>query len=260
MSSKIKSKDTKVNTTMNKDTKVEKATKKTKEVKVEEVEEDDDDDEYTEEDDDEDEDEEDEDDEDENDEGDNEDNLNSEEKNELKDIKDKRDKKEKPTFDQLMKDIESNRTKVQANNVIIEKLLKDIKAAEKENQTLDKQNGKMFALLPKAHEESVNKARKEKKKRTNTSRKGILEPLPVPPIFAKFLDVKETDLIDRTKIMSLLSNKFKELGLKQGQKTILDKKTAKIFGLEEGHIIEFKQFHSFISSIYKSEKPNEVQI
>ena len=46
------------------------------------------------------------------------------------------------------------------------------------------------------------------------------------------------------------NSKFIELGLKKGQEVELDKKTAKKFGLKEGHVIGFTEFQRFIADQY----------
>ena len=60
---------------------------------------------------------------------------------------------------------------------------------------------------------------------------------------------------------SLLSNKFNELKLRQGQNIHLDKTTSKLFGKEENYIIEFKYFQRFLKEVYESEhKQTEVNL
>jgi hypothetical protein len=58
----------------------------------------------------------------------------------------------------------------------------------------------------------------------------------------------------------LLNNKFKELGLKKGQETILDKKTAKLFGVDEGHVIKFQECQKFLANIYEKENPKSTEV
>jgi hypothetical protein len=175
-------------------------------------------------------------------------------------VKEKPPKKEKPTFKQVIDELD--RLQLEEKKILLEltDLNKKVKALETQKASNDRLVNKQVALLPKAHEEAVNKARKEKKKRTNSSRSGILKPHPVPPVLVNFIGLKEGTELERPKVMGLLSNKFKELGLKKGQDTILDKKTAKIFGYEEGHVIGFKEFQTFLKGIYDSAKTNEVAL
>ncbi len=171
---------------------------------------------------------------------------------------DVKEKKEKQTFESIVKDIRDLRSQIVINNDKIKELKKDIKEFDKSSMICEKQINKLLIIIDKAHEDSLNKARKEKKKRTNSARKGILEPLPVPPILAKFLNIPETELLPRTTLMSKLNDVFKERNLKDGQKTTLDKKTADELGVETGKVIEFKTIHQFISSYYK--KPQDTKI
>lgn len=124
-----------------------------------------------------------------------------------------------------------------------------------------KQKNKYFMLLSKAYQDDINKVRKERKKKSN-NKSGILAEHPIPPILQKFLGLPEDTLMIRPKVFSLLNNKFKELGLKHGQDTILDKKTAKIFGVNEGYVIEFVKCQKFLAEIYEkaNSKNNHVDL
>jgi hypothetical protein len=175
-------------------------------------------------------------------------------------VKEKQPKKEKPTFKQIHDELE--RLHAEEKKILVEltNLNKQVKALEVQKASNDRLVNKQVALLPKAYEEGINKARKEKKKRTNNARSGILREAPIPELLIKFLDLKEGTLLARPSVASRLNNKFKDLGLKKGQDTILDKKTAKIFGLEEGHVIRFTQVQTFLKEIYDKEKTNEVAL
>jgi hypothetical protein len=180
-----------------------------------------------------------------------------------KESKDKKDKLKKYTHKELTTELISNeekiselKTKLVEHEDAINIITRDINARRRANL-------KFIKLLDKAHEEGLNKARKEKKKRNVTQNSGILKNKPIPPVLIKFLDIKsDVTELPRTKVMSLLNNKFKELGLKQGQHTFLDKQTAKIFGKEEGFKIEFNYFQRFLKNIYEEAegKSNEVSL
>jgi hypothetical protein len=170
--------------------------------------------------------------------------------------------KQKPTFDGCFTEMDAiNKEELKLNSEVNE-LNKLLDSKVKQLKALQRQRNKLFNLLPKAYEDGCNKARKEKKRRTNASRSGILKESAIPPVLMKFLELKEGTLLSRPKVFSLLNNKFKELGLKKGQDTILDKKTAKLFGLEEGHKIEFKMCQTFLANLYNAEKAksNEVSL
>jgi len=175
-------------------------------------------------------------------------------------IKDKKEKKEKPTFDEVYKEIDIlSKEEIQIDNEIIE-LHKQLNIKEKQKLANKKQRNKLLNLLPKAYEDGCNKARKEKKKRTNSGKNGILKEVLVPPLLIKFLNLPEGTQLMRPKVFSLLNKKFIELGLKKGQSTILDKKTAKIFSVDEGYEIEFDKCQSFLAKIYNDAKPKPTDI
>ena len=125
------------------------------------------------------------------------------------------------------------------------------KIKEIKRKSIKKQKGKLYSLLPKAHIEVINKAKKEKKKRVNTSSNGILKMKCIPVHLCNFIGLAPDTLISRPKLFSALNNKFKELGLKSGQLTILDKETATIFGKEEGHVIKFNEAQKFLADQFK---------
>lgn len=163
-------------------------------------------------------------------------------------------KKEKPkklSHKELTTELIANEEKIQVIKEAISKHEDILKTIISEQNALRRTNLRLIKQLDKAHEDDVNKARKEKKKRNVTQDSGILKNKPIPPVLIKYLDLKQDTELPRTKVMSLLNNKFKELGLKKGQDTILDKKNAKIFGKDEGYIIEFKYFQRFLKNVYE---------
>lgn len=173
------------------------------------------------------------------------------------------EKKEKPkklTHEEILNDI--NKV-LESENVLeseISELEKTLASKIKLRTTYRKSKNKLIGLLPKAYIDGLNKARKEKKKRTNNSKSGILAEHPVPPVLLKFLNLPDSTLLMRPKVFSLLNNKFKELGLKKGQDTILDKKTAKLFGVEEGHVIKFQECQKFLANIYEKANTKSTEV
>lgn len=179
--------------------------------------------------------------------------------------KNKKDKKEKSSkkllFDDIMKEINIILEEESKLETEIVELDKTLILKTKKKSVLRKEKNKLINLLPKAFIDGCNKAVKERKKRTNTSRSGILKENPVPPILIKFFGLKDDTLLPRPKVFHLLNEKFKDLGLKKGQDTILDKKTAKLFGVEDGHVIKFQEHQTFLANIYNNtEKKNEVSL
>ena len=179
--------------------------------------------------------------------------------------KEAKEKIKKMTFDEIYAEIDVLIKQEQTLDSEIKAIKENLESHEKNRNAIKKSKNKLFGLLPKAYIDGCNKARKEKKKRTNSSKSGILNELPVPPILIKFLEIPENSLMRRPTVFSLLNNKFKELKLKHGQETILDKKTAKLFGLQEGHKIEFEQHQTFLAKLYadagiKSEKKISTEV
>jgi len=186
---------------------------------------------------------------------------NEDEEKEAKEAKDKKDKLKKYTHKELTNELISNEEKISdLKNKLVEHE-NSINIITREINALRRSTIKFMKLLDKTHDEEITKARKEKKKRNITKKSGILEYKPIPPILIKFLDIKsDVTELPRTKVGSLLNNKFIELGLKKGQETFLDKQTAKLFGKEEGFMIDFKTFQTFLKNVYQESevKSNEV--
>jgi regulator of replication initiation timing len=167
------------------------------------------------------------------------------------DTKDKKEKPKKLSHKELTTELLNNEEKISKLGSEIDELETKLKACVRDQNALRRTNLRLIKQLDKAHDDDVNKARKEKKKRNVTEDSGILKNKPIPPVLIKFLDLKEGTELPRTKVMSLLSNKFRDLGLRKGQDIELDKKTAKIFGKEDGYIIEFKYFQRFLKIVYE---------
>lgn len=184
-------------------------------------------------------------------ESDNEDESDNDDETDKQDTKDKKEKPKKLSHKELTTELLNNEEKISKLGSEIDELETKLKACVRDQNALRRTNLRLIKQLDKAHDDDVNKARKEKKKRNVTEDSGILKNKPIPPVLIKFLDLKEGTELPRTKVMSLLSNKFKDLGLRKGQDIELDKKTAKIFGKEDGYIIEFKYFQRFLKTVYE---------
>ena len=167
------------------------------------------------------------------------------------DTKDKKEKPKKLSHKELTIELLNNEEKISKLGSEIDELETKLKACVRDQNALRRTNLRLIKQLDKAHDDDVNKARKEKKKRNVTEDSGILKNKPIPPVLIKFLNLEEGTELPRTKVMSRLSNKFKDLGLRKGQDIELDKKTAKLFGKEEGYIIEFKYFQRFLKTVYE---------
>jgi len=174
----------------------------------------------------------------------------------------KKEKSKKITYDELIIEINKiSESEILLENEILE-LEKLLNTKNKIKSSLRKNKNKYISLLSKAHIDDISKVIKNKKKRISNNKNGILREQPVPLILQKFLNIPENTLLMRPKVFSLLNNKFKELGLKHGQETILDKKTAKLFELNEGHVIKFTECQKFLADIYEkaNSKNHEVTL
>lgn len=189
---------------------------------------------------------------------------NNEQDEESEDDKEEPDKKkEKPkklSHKELTSVLISNEERIVEIHNSRNVLELQLKTLDREEVTLRKTNLKHIKLLDKAHEEDITKTRKEKKKRKVTENSGILKNKPIPPILIKFLELEAGTELPRTKIMSLLSNKFNSLGLRKGQDIILDKATAKFFSKEDKYVIEFKYFQRFLKEVYSQLDSNANEI
>jgi len=175
----------------------------------------------------------------------------------------KSDKKEKPkklSFDEIINEIAPLDEEEQTVSKEIEELLNNVMQKRKRINAIRKLKTKLFGLFPKAYLDGMSQARKEKKKRTNAAKSGILRDDPVPPLLINFLGLPENATASRPRVFSLLNDKFKALKLKEGQVTILDKKTAKLFGFEEGHRIEFRDCQKFLADIYRAHNAKATEV
>ena len=198
----------------------------------------------------EDEDEEEEDEEEEDEEDDDDDEKNDEEEEDKT-----KDKKPKKSFLELHSDFEKLSDEIKTIEHDIREAEKQMKTMEKKKNDLERQRTKTFVLLGKSHDDDVKKALKVKPKRKGNKDGGFNKELPVPPKLMKFLDIEEGVVMSRPKVMSLINEKFKSEGLKQGQITTLDAKNAKLLGKEKGRVIEFTAFQSFLKEFYDEAFP-----
>jgi len=171
-----------------------------------------------------------------------------------------KDKAKKLSHKELTSELLSNEEKISELETKLSELEKSIQTTEREQNALRRINLRLIKQLDKAHDDDVTKARKEKKKRNVTEESGILKCKPIPKVLKDFLSLDQGTELPRTKVMSLLSNKFNELKLRKGQDIHLDKKTAKLFGKEDKYVIEFKYFQRFLKEIYESDNKTEVKL
>jgi len=146
------------------------------------------------------------------------------------------------------------------------KFLEVQKEYEKEDNTDDKHLDKLLSQLLKVHNDEKNSISKIKVKKTPKQNTGGIHKLDdVPSVFLKFFGKEENTQMAFKDILSQLHSKFKELGLKSGQKTTLDEKTAKLFNHPEypaETVIDFSGYGTFIKKIcaHYSVKNNNVSL
>jgi hypothetical protein len=85
-----------------------------------------------------------------------------------KDAKDAKEKLKKLTFDEIYSEIDDFHKRDAILDLETAERKKIQAVSDKEKNNNRKSVNKLFSLFPKARDDAVNKARKEKKKRTNT--------------------------------------------------------------------------------------------
>lgn len=151
----------------------------------------------------------------------------------------------------IRKDISLIETSKSEAKLTYEKTKKELTSELKKKKS---EENKLLANLLKFHKKEITVAKREKKRRRNGANTGgFNKETEVPENLRRFLELEAGTKLARPKVMSLLNQKFIDLGLKKGQDVILDKKTAKKFGLKEDHVIGFTQFQRFIADQYPKE-------
>lgn len=164
-------------------------------------------------------------------------------------------KKEKETFENIMKQIKDEMDCIKQSNKDLNELDKQLKLKEKDKHEHTKKMNNLLKTLEKAHSDEIIKAMKRPKRKGNVNG-GFNKEHPVPEILRVFLGLPEDITMSRPKVMSALSNKFKDLKLKNGQNTVLDKATATQLNIPngDGKLIKFGEFQLFLSSFYSTNK------
>ena len=170
--------------------------------------------------------------------------------------------KKELTFDTSLEDIvnlnkEISEIDSKKSDLIIEheKNLKELSSSLKKKKS---EINKLLAKLQKLHKNEISVAKKERRKRSGVNNGGFNKETEVPSSLVDFLNLEKGTMLPRPKVFSLLNDKFKELNLKEGQSTILNKEVAKHFGKKKGYTIEFKDMQTFLAEQYSSEKSTDV--
>jgi hypothetical protein len=193
----------------------------------------------------------------ENDEGDEEE---EEEEEEDKESTQDQEKKLKLTVKEMSLRLDELNLKIKDIKKDIKKIDESYKEKEKMRNVYDNEVSKITKILHKTHEDEVKKAVKAKPKRKGNVNGGFNKEQLVPEILCKFLGFENDKQLSRPKVLSALYNKFTELGIRKGVKTIIDKPTALALGLGKegiGRELMFNNFMSFVVSFYPKKEPVE---
>jgi len=161
-----------------------------------------------------------------------------------------KDKKAKKLWPELMTDLNKLLDDSKENEKEYKELSEKMRANEKLKNDLARQRNKLFIVFSKAHDDEIKKVIKNRPKRKGSKDSGFNKEQEVPIEFVTYLGLQQGIKMARPKVMSALNQKFKDDGLKNGQTTTLDKKTAKLLGVESGRVIEFTEFQTFLKEIY----------
>ena len=141
----------------------------------------------------------------------------------------------------------------------LSELEKDYEKNKKELQVRLRKNLKKLKTdsgkFAKMHGTEMKSARK-KKRSSGNSTGGFNKPVPVPKKLCSYLEIEEEEL-PRPAVSKILNAKFKEKGFRDGKTvTITGSKDAKALGVKKGHVIEFKDFQTFLAKFYNEESAN----
>jgi hypothetical protein len=169
--------------------------------------------------------------------------------------KESKEKKPKKTWQEVATEWEKVTTDLKENETKHKELQEALHKNEKARNELERQRNRLYGALAKSHDEEVKRVAKEKPKRKGNKDGGFNKETPVPPKLVKYLGLEDGVNMARPKVMSLLNDKFKADGLKNGQTTVLDKVAAKALGKEKDREIKFTEFQSFLKEFYEEAFP-----
>ena len=138
-------------------------------------------------------------------------------------------------------------TKLLINNEEIMKLTEDINDLNKKKIVLEKENNKLFKSL------SSKTIKIKSTEKTNT---GIRKKKPVPNVLTSFLDLEDDVLMSRPDIIKAFTVKLKELNLKDGKYTTLNKEVVKNLELDKSYInkqLDFGGLQTLIATLCAKE-------
>ena len=103
----------------------------------------------------------------------------------------------------------------------------------------------------------MHKQKITKIKTTEKSNTGINKKKPVPEVLINFLGLEDDVLMSRPDIVSAFNTKLKDLGIKKGQITTLNKDVVKELGLDKTYIdkeIGFGEIQTLIKMFYTNDE------
>jgi len=168
-----------------------------------------------------------------------------------------KEKKQKKTFQELASEFEKISADIKTTENEINEVEKTLKEKEKKRLGLERERAKIYSQMGKTHEDEIKKALNTRPTRQGNRDGGFNKPMPVPPKLIKYLGLEDDIKMSRPKVMSMLNDKFKSEGLKEGQTTTLDAKASKALGKDKGCVIEFTGFQSFLADFYKEAFPKD---
>ena len=115
--------------------------------------------------------------------------------------------------------------------------------------------------IPKAMENAILKAKKEKRQRKGPNNGGFVKVKRVPKKLIQYLGLEDGAQLTRPQEIHLINEKFKKDGLRDGKRVVLTKEVAKFFGKKvdkktKKYIIEFSGLQTFLADIHKDEEEN----
>lgn len=178
-----------------------------------------------------------------------------------------KERKARESLTDLLKRLDELRTQIKTLDKEVTETELTLKTKKTQRRQLEREMNPIFAILEKTHTDEVNRARKEKKKRNGSGTGGFNKLLKVPTVLAQFIGIEDGTEFKRPALMSAFNDKVKELKLKDGQSTILDKKAVKQLqigddliqklGLEKQDngsvLVKFTQVHSLLASYFPKE-------
>jgi hypothetical protein len=158
--------------------------------------------------------------------------------------------KTKLCFNEYCLQIEENKINIQNINDKIQNYFLKIKEYEKQKYEIEKNNYLIIQKLENIYTKNIEKKKSNYKGNING---GFNKITLVPQVLINFLDLEDGTELPRPKVCSLLSIKFKELGLKTGQYINLDLNTIKVLKLDKSYLNPIKQtqFQTFLATFYK---------